>query len=111
MRHYQELFCICGGTVGSGGRPQAHPIVCPYCRSGRFDVQTLEDIGRKPTEVVWHYRSVVAYKCSNCDYQWNYQEGCPGDEACESGNWAHNTLVDVVPRDSSHYAVIVDLGT
>ena len=110
MRKNQELFCICGGTVGMGGRPQAHPIVCPHCRNIKFDVQTLEDITSKnPADPAWYQRLVMAYKCTYCDYQWNYREGCPGDAACESGNVSRNKLVDVVPRDNTQYAVIAEL--
>ena len=109
MRHYQELFCICGGTVGIGGRPQSHGIVCPHCGSFRFDVQTLEDIGRSSPDPAWYQRVVVAYKCSACDYQWNYHEGCPSNVACGSGGFQHNTETDIIPRDSSQYAVVVEL--
>ena len=110
MRYNQDLFCICGGTVGIDGKTQSHGILCPHCRSAKFDVQTFEDIfGRSPADPAWYQRLVVAYHCTACNYQWNYREGCPGNAACESGNLPHNKLTDVVPRDSSQYAVIVEL--
>jgi len=33
MRYNQDLFCICGGTVGIDGKTQSHGILCPHCRS------------------------------------------------------------------------------
>jgi len=109
----KELFCICGGRVGTDGKPQSHGTVCPDCGSFRFDVQTLEDIGKSSPDPAWPQRVVVSFECSTCGRQWNYHEGCPinFNVACKFGGFPHNTFTNVVPRDASQYVVVVEKNT